>query len=400
MIKISTKMTIIIIISLILYGIIIIFNKKKLRKIVRSNYENSSNINNCLVESLASFETIKNFSIQPYILKVFVNKYNDYSDTIKLIYQKINTQKFFQHIILSIGNILVIYYGIKMINDSLLELPLLITFLSLSNFLITPIKNLFDMYLEYENTKESIRRIRELYNIPSEKKLVSQHRIDKLSGDISISHVCYSYNGIDNIINNISLEVNSGDKVLIYGNSGCGKSTLMKLLIKYIDSDYKGSITIGGFDLKDIDIFSLRKNICYVSQNEYLYTNSIYDNILLGKDVNYSEFLKVVKNICVDEIIKHSTLGYNYVIENNGENISGGERARIIIARSIFQKANIYIYDESFSEIDVERERKILKYLFNKFSTKTFVIVSHRLSNGDLFNKKINLGGEKYEFIK
>ena len=99
-----------------------------------------------------------------------------------------------------------------------------------------------------------------------------------------------------------------------------------------------------------------------------------------------------------DKIIEAK--GIQKKFENNGENISVGERKRIIIARSVFQRANIYIYDESFSEIDVEKERIILNYLFKIFPNKTFIIISHRFSNEDLFNKKIKVGGGKYEFVK
>ena len=90
----------------------------------------------------------------------------------------------------------------------------------------------------------------------------------------------------------------------------------------------------------------------------------------------------------------------NLIIENNGESISGGERKRIIVARSILQKANIYIYDETFSEMDVSLERKILSYLFKTYEKKTFIIISHRLSNEDLFDKKIFFKGVTNEFIK
>ena len=262
----------------------------------------------------------------------------------------------------------------------------------------TTCKKKNDTHREWERKKRKC--IKEIYNIPRESFLKSNSSLDYINGSINVSNVSYSYNGIDNVINNLSFNILEGEKVLISGESGCGKSTLVKLLIKYLDNNYMGNITIGGYNLKDIDIFSLRKNICYVSQNEYLYTDTVYENIILGKSIKYSNFLDVVKNTFVNEIVRNSSLGYNYVIENNGENVSGGERERIIIARSIFEKASIYIYDESFSEIDVERERKILKYIFNLHSTKTFIVISHRLSNEDLFNKKIIVGGGKYEFVK
>ena len=102
----------------------------------------------------------------------------------------------------------------------------------------------------------------------------------------------------------------------------------------------------------------------------------------------------------ISEIVSNSVLGYNYVIENNGENISGGEKSRIIIARALLQKASIYIFDETFNEIDIDKERSILDYIFKTYPSKTFLIVSHRLSNEDLFNRKISIGGGKCEYIK
>ena len=100
------------------------------------------------------------------------------------------------------------------------------------------------------------------------------------------------------------------------------------------------------------------------------------------------------KGLFIDEIVKKSVLGYNYLIENNGENLSGGERMRIIIARSIIRAFNIYIYDETFSGLDVTLERDILNYLFKLYPDKTFIIVSHRDSNCDLYDKIIKFGEE------
>jgi ABC-type bacteriocin/lantibiotic exporter with double-glycine peptidase domain len=356
-------------------------------------------VNNYLVESLSSFETIKNLSIGKYVYKKFNEKYDSYCNNTKYLIKKINQENLFKNVFLSIGNLLIIYIGINKYSQNVLSLSSLITYMSLSNYLIDPVRNLLNLHLQYQNVKESISRIKEIYNIPEEIKNDGK-KIEYLSGTIQIDNITYSYNGIDNVINNLSFEILEGERILIYGSSGCGKSTLIKLLIKYLDSNYKGDIRIGGYDLRKIDLVSLRDNICYVSQNEYLYTDTIYENITLGKKVTYTKFLDIANNLFIDDIIKNSTLDYNYVIENNGENISGGERERIIIARSVLKKASIYIYDESFSELDIDKERKILNYLFKIYPKKTFIIISHRFSNDDLFDRKIKVGGGKYEFVK
>jgi len=398
MLKIDLLLSMINVMALFIYGLIAYFDSKLIKLKIRQNCQESSLVNNCLVESFSSFETIKNLSIQKYVYKRFLEKYIAYSDNLKKLINHINVEEILKNIFISGSNILVIYFGIIKINNNELLLSSLITFISLSNYLIDPVKNLLGMHLQYQNFKESILRIREIYTIPQE--VVNKNkRVINLLGKIEVSDLKYSYNGIDYVINNISFEILEGERVLIFGDSGCGKSTIIKLLIKYLDSSYQGEIKVGGYDLKHIDIFSLRSSICYVSQNEFLYTDSIYENIALGRNIKYSSFLEVANNLYINEIIKNSSLGYNYVIEDNGANISGGERKKIIIARTLFQNANIYVYDETFSEIDVARERKILEYIFNRYPDKTIIIISHRFSNADLFNKKIKVGEGNYEFV-
>ena len=393
MINISIKLSIISIITLFMYSIVVFINSKNIEKNIRDSYENSSLVNNNLYEVLSSFETIKNLSIQKYIFNVFASKYDQYSENNKRLFKNIQFEILFKNIILEFGNLLIIFLGVKMINNNILSVVSLVTFITLSNYLTEPIKKLLDLHLEYENAKESIRRIKDIYTIPEE-KTITNHVIKYLHGDININNLIYSYDGINNVINNLSLNILEGEKVLMYGNSGNGKSTLIKILIKYLDNNYRGNITIGGYDLDDIDISSLRNNICYVSQNEFLYTDSVYENITLGKKIKYKSFLNIVNNLSIKEIVKNSSLGFNMGLENNGDNISGGERKRILVARSILQKANVYIYDETFSEMDIQLERKILKYLFQIFNKKTIIVISHRFSNEDLFDKKIEIGGE------
>lgn len=394
MFNISVKLSIVSIIMLCLYGLITSISSKVISPIIRNNYEKSSLVNNSLIESITSFDTIKNLSIQNYIFNKFSNKYNEYIEINKKLFKKVQTEDFIKNTILDIGNLVIIYLGIMMINNKIISITSLITYLTLANYLINPVKKLFDLHIQYQNTKESIRRIKELFSVSKENITCSNRSIKYLEGSIDISNVSYSYNRNENILNNISLSILDGEKVLIYGNSGSGKSSLMKLITKYLNNGYKGNITIGGFDLLDIDLYTIRRNICYVSQNEFLYTDSVYKNITLGKKIKYQAFLEIANNLSIDEIVKNSSVNYNMMIEGNGENISGGERKRIIVARSVLQKANIYIYDETFSEMDINLERKILTYLFSIYPNKTFIIISHRFSNEDLFNKKIKIEGE------
>ncbi len=395
--NINSKLSVIVLIFIFLYVIITFVFNKYIKSNVSELIKRNGIVNNYLVESLSSFETIKNLSLQDYITLNFSQKYDEYTSVNKALLKIINNENFIKNIIVSLMNLIIIYKGSIMIKDSILSTISLITFISILEYLINSVKNILDLQIIYESSRESLRRIKEILNIPEEKLIFNKNTYVKdLYGRIEFDNVSYSYNGINNVIDNVSLEIKEKDKILIYGSSGSGKSTLMQIIIGYLDNNYKGNITVGGMDLRKIDLYSLRKNICYVSQNEFLYTNSIYENITLGKKIPYRKFDELCKGIMVDDIVKNNSLSYNYLIEGNGDNISGGEKERIIIARSLLLGANIYIFDESFSALDINMERKILQYIFKEFNDKTIIVISHRKSNIDLYNQKIMVGKGVY----
>ena len=147
-------------------------------------------------------------------------------------------------------------------------------------------------------------------------------------------------------------------------------------------------------DINDYSLRDIRSEITYISQNEMLFTDSIKDNIILNRNIKTEEFLNVCKTFCVDKIIENNILGYDMLLEENGINISGGERQRIILARSMLKKSKIVFIDEGLNQIDINLERKILKNI-------TFVIVSHRLDNMDLYDKVIKIeNGQVIDILK
>ena len=174
----------------------------------------------------------------------------------------------------------------------------------------------------------------------------------------------------------------------------------MKLLVKYYDG-YRGVIELDGYNLQTFNLFDIRNKICYVSQKENLFTDSIYNNIVLNRNISYDTFLDICKLTFVKELVESKSLNYNYLLEENGFNLSGGERQKIILARTLLQQADIYIFDEALNAIDIKKERLILKNIFNLLKDKTVIVVSHRFNNNDLFDKKILLNEEGiYEYRK
>ena len=206
---------------------------------------------------------------------------------------------------------------------------------------------------------------------------------------IRYTNLSYSYNS-KQLLKNINLEICSKDKVLLLGPSGCGKSTLVKLLMRYLEIPF-GMISINNMDINHYNLDNLRSNITYISQQEFLFSDTLYNNITLGKDYSKEEVEKVIELTLVNELVDNNSLSYDQLVEENGLNFSGGERQRIILARSILKKSDVYIFDEALSQVDIEKERKILKNIFRYLKDKIIIVISHRYDNNDLFNRVIRL---------
>ena len=206
---------------------------------------------------------------------------------------------------------------------------------------------------------------------------------------IKLQNIVYKINNL-NILKKINLNIQNKDKIFIFGKSGIGKSTLMRILNKEIDN-YSGLITIDNNNLKECDVTNL---ISYTSQNEYLFDDSIINNITLKEEVNENFLNKVIKICRINNIIQDKTFGLEQEIINNS-NISGGERNRIILARSLIhsENKNIIILDEVLKEVDKQLEKNIIKDILDYFEEKTIIYISHR-DLGFLFNKRFNFRKE------
>ena len=166
------------------------------------------------------------------------------------------------------------------------------------------------------------------------------------------------------------------------------------MLMRYIEVEYN-TINIAGIDINHYHLNNIRTNITYLSSSEYLFNDTIKNNISLYKEYKDDEIEEVSKICLVSDIIKNKELGLDKMIEENGFNFSSGEKQRIFLARAIIKKTSIYIFDEALGQIDINREKKILEGIFKYLNDKTVIVISHRFNNKKLFDRVLKLEERK-----
>ena len=385
---INSKMFVISFFIAILYMIIIFIYPRFIKTKIYESQAEVAKVNSYLVESISGLETIKGLRCEKMVNDRLESYYTKAQATIFDYNIISNGVLFLKDLIFYVGVLLINYVGCVDIMNGNFTVGSLLTFNTILGYFLNPLQNFIDLADDYVYVKGVFKRANGLYEVKLD-DLESKNGL-RVEGDILFNNLDFSFNGKDQILKSIKIEFKAKEKILLLGNSGSGKSTLLKILYKYYDVS-RGMVLVNGIDINDFSISDIRDDIIYVSQNETLYTGSIKDNILLNRDIDYKDFLDMCCYLEVDNIIKDNLLGYDFLLEENGANISGGERQRIILARALFKKGNIILIDEGLSQMDIDLERRVLKRIFSIFKDKMIIVVSHRFNNMDLYDKVFKL---------
>lgn len=353
--------------------------KNILYKKVKSIQEKQSIVTSLMVEMIGGFETIKGSHLERLMMNRFQQKYylfSQESSSYQFIYA---IESFLEDLVYNVGIVILFSVGIRLVMNETLLLSDLLLFYSLIGYFLGPIQNLIELEKERKEGMHALTRVSEM--IFKQEELGISSKIAK--GNIQITALKYSFNDRDMVLKNIDLSIVEGETLAVVGRSGSGKSTLFQLLMKYYEVE-RGKVTIGNIDINDYTIKSIDQSICYLTNHETLFTDTLYYNITLGLEC--PQFQEIVQLCYVDEIIKHQTLGYQMLVEENGFNFSSGEKQRIVLARTLLRPFEILIIDEGLSHVDSNLERKILKNIMKKYQGKTIIFITHRQDNLDLFD--------------
>ena len=356
-----------------------------LRKRVKSVMDKSVTAGSAIItaynESFAGNKTIISYNLanrQKSKMKYILD--NIFNLKIKMV-QRTSWLSPLMHVIVSIGIGVAIGYGSHLILTKQITSGNFVSFITALILLYTPIKNLGNNFNAVQFSFMAIERI---FNIlDSKPKIVSKEnaiKLNSIQNDISFENVYFEYLKDKPVLKNINLEVKKGQTIAFVGNSGGGKSTIVSLIPRFYDIK-SGSIKIDGVDLRDYTLESLRANISVVFQDNFLFSGTIKENILLGNENATQEQLqKAVEMAYLTDFVKDLKEGLDTQIGERGIRLSGGQKQRVAIARAFLKDAPIVILDEATSALDNKAEAIVQKAIENLMQDKTVFVIAHRLS--------------------
>lgn len=218
--------------------------------------------------------------------------------------------------------------------------------------------------------------------------------LQKGCAPIAIEKLTFAYSGKSDVLQNFSMEVMDGEKIIIMGESGCGKSTLLKLLLNFYQTA-SGKIMLYGHDINEYPLSQLRQLLTYIPQNSYLFEGSIRENIAFGyagkRQVSNEEIIRAARSAYAEEFIKMLPQGYDTHLDAGGSKLSGGQRQRIAIARAFLKDSPIILMDEPSSALDVQSKKMINQAIKELMKQKVVLMVTHRTTSFEEFDRVVRL---------
>ena len=279
------------------------------------------------------------------------------------------------------GTVLVLYMGTLHVLDGILSLGNLLVIMSYLSQLYEPLKTIGSKMAGLQSHLASAERAFSILDQPVEvPESAKALPITKAEGHVVFENVSFSYNSREQVLHNISFEVQKGMRVGIAGRTGAGKSTLINLLFRFYDPS-SGSILLDGQDIRDYKLEELRKQFSVVLQDTILFSGTIRDNIAYGAlGCSDEEIIRAAKVANAHEFISRFPKGYHTKVGDKGMQLSGGERQRIALARAFIANAPIMVFDEPTSSIDTKTEAAIVESMERVMHGRTTFIIAHRLS--------------------
>ena len=366
---------------LIVFVPILQYVRKKLKEIVAQSVVNMSSAVTAYNETFAGNRTIRSFTLE----ETFKNRFHNITDTtFTLAMKKVKRSNWsspVMHVVMACGVALVIWGGSYLIVNGTITSGNFVAFVAALMMLYTPLKSVGNNYVAIQNSFFAIDRIFEILDLqPNIKDKPEAKELTEIKKGITFKNVSFGYVPGEMVLENINLEITRGQTCALVGNSGGGKTTISSLIPRLYEIQ-SGSIKIDGIDIRDFSQTSLRKQIAMVFQDNFLFSGTIRENVLLGNpNINDDDIWDALKNACLYDFVKSLKDGLDTQIGERGILLSGGQKQRLAIARAFVKNAPIVILDEATSALDTKSEHVVQEALDNLMKNRTVIVIAHRLS--------------------
>lgn len=379
----NIKLTLISLIPVLITIVVIIFIRKRWMDVMKEAQKSFADLSEYVQESTDSIRTMKAFCGEDKQIEEFKDK----NATLKKYNISVSKNQNLLFVCVSLGfglaYAITLLYGSNLVINGKVSIGNLIAFNGYLAMLEGPVRWIPWLFGKAKKFKVSFDRLNKMFKLPEEEiDNFEKSNEDKLNGDIEIKNLTYNYPGyIETVLENINIDIKKGESLGIIGVIGSGKTTLMNLLLKLYDVE-RGKIFIDGKDINDIPVKIIRDNICYITQDNFLFSATLKENINLFKDEYKDEDIEdSTKQAMIYDEISHMDDGINTVIGEKGIDLSGGQKQKVVISRAFLNNSNIIIFDDTFSALDNRTEQHVLNNIKELTKNKTCIIVSNRISD-------------------
>ena len=379
--KFEIVYTLIVSICLILYSFFT-FKITEWRVSIRKKMNQfDSDSNQKAIDGLLNYETVKYFNAEKYEMDRYNFSRKQYQKAAVKTSITLAFLNLGQTIIITTGLMTIMILAMKEVNNGNLTLGSFVGLNAIIIQLSVPLNFLGTVYREIRQALVDLEAMFEIFSQKIEiKDKNNAKKLNITNSDIEFNDVHFSYNPDRLILSNFSLKISKGTQIAIVGKTGSGKSTIARLLFRFYDPQ-QGDIYIDKQKISEVTLNSLHQNIGVVPQDTVLFNDTILYNLKYGnQNANFDQIQSAAKSACIDDFINSLPNGYNTMVGERGLKLSGGEKQRIGIARTILKDASIMLLDESTSSLDYTTEKKILANLKKDKKNSTMIVISHRLS--------------------
>ena len=357
------------------------FIRKKVKKVSNATMVVGGDMTTTFNETFAGNKIMTAYNLQEQQNEKFEKQIKDQFNLTISLTKRVGWMSPIMHFVCSIGIAVVMFYGNHLIITGEMTAGSFASFVTSLLLLYKPVKNLGATLTNLQTTFVALGRVFELFDLtPHIENRKDSIPMRTLNSGISFENVWFEYEENTPVLKNFSLNIAKGETIALVGNSGGGKSTTVNLLPRFYDIK-SGAIKFDGVNIKDYDLNSLRENISFVFQDNFLFSGTIRENILMGKpDATEDEIQTVIKMAHLDEFLQTLENGLDTYVGERGASLSGGQRQRVAIARAMIKNAPIVILDEATSALDNESEAIVQKALDNLMQNKTVFVIAHRLT--------------------